>query len=328
MFLERNENNVLQCTVLHESFAFAHLYRCNESCIELPCLESLNGILRGTPVNHIVFLNNKPVSVQVFLLFLCKECRSFVQNRDDLQLALIRIHLTGLLHKLCHILRGIVIEARIEPIRCAENIEELLRGFLSHLQGCIEHRRRRMRRRGFHQGIHRFFGSRCRRAGAVQIRKLRGHGFRLAAYIFVLHPCHPCIRQRKHHLHRGHLHHLACVYLAVSEYSRDIDIVITELVHYSTYSKSIVIAFVEKLYGYLVFAQAGILVSYLRISQNTELLLERRTLSRLSAGFLVQRAFTYNEIVLHVLRFLVLCLPDYRAQQLTCQYKTGSTTHR
>ena len=116
--------------------------------------------------------------------------------------------------------------------------------------------------------------------------------------------------------------------LAVPKHCRDINVVAAELVYYSTHSKGIVIALVKQLDGYLIVAQAGILICNLSVGQNTELLLKRRPLSRLTAGCFIQRAFTDDEIISHLLRFLVLCLPDYRAQQLFYQYMKDSTTNR
>ena len=88
---------ILQLSGLSQHLARAGLLRLNESLAKILILDSLNGILCGTPVHFIALLDHKAIGIQILFLFLCKESGFLVEHRDDLNRLCLREHLCSLL---------------------------------------------------------------------------------------------------------------------------------------------------------------------------------------------------------------------------------------
>lgn len=88
---------ILQLSGLSQHLAHAGLLRLNKCLAKILVLDSLNGILRGTPVHFIALLDHKAIGIQILFLFLCKESGFLVEHRDDLDRLCLREHLCSLL---------------------------------------------------------------------------------------------------------------------------------------------------------------------------------------------------------------------------------------
>lgn len=88
---------ILQLSGLSQHLARAGLLRLDEGLAKILVLDSLNGILRGTPVHFIALLDHKAIGIQILFLFLCKESGFLVEHRDDLDRLCLREHLCSLL---------------------------------------------------------------------------------------------------------------------------------------------------------------------------------------------------------------------------------------
>ena len=88
---------ILQLSGLSQHLAHAGLLRLNEGLAKILIFDSLNGILRGTPVYFIALLDHKAIGIQILFLFLCKESGFLVEHRDDLNRLCLREHLCSLL---------------------------------------------------------------------------------------------------------------------------------------------------------------------------------------------------------------------------------------
>jgi hypothetical protein len=89
--------DILQLSGLSQHLAHAGLLRLNEGLAKILIFDSLNGILRGTPVNLIALLDHKAIGIQILSLFLCKESSFLVEHRDDLNRLCLWEHLCSLL---------------------------------------------------------------------------------------------------------------------------------------------------------------------------------------------------------------------------------------
>lgn len=88
---------ILQLSGLSQHLAHAGLLWLNEGLSKILILDSLNGILRGTPVYFITLLDHKAVGIQILFLFLCKESSFLIEHRDDLNRLCLWEHLCSLL---------------------------------------------------------------------------------------------------------------------------------------------------------------------------------------------------------------------------------------
>lgn len=88
---------ILQLSGLSQHLAHAGLLRLNEGLAKILIFDSLNGILRWTPVNLIVLLDHKAIGIQILFLLLCKESGFLVEHRDDLDRLCLWEHLCSLL---------------------------------------------------------------------------------------------------------------------------------------------------------------------------------------------------------------------------------------
>lgn len=88
---------ILQLSGLSQHLAHAGLLRLNEGLAKILIFDSLNGILRGTPVYFIALLDHKAIGIQILFLFLRKESSFLVEHRDDLNRLCLWEHLCSLL---------------------------------------------------------------------------------------------------------------------------------------------------------------------------------------------------------------------------------------
>lgn len=88
---------ILQLSGLSQHLARAGLLRLDEGLAKILIFDSLNGILRGTPVHFIALLDHKAIGIQILFLFLCKESSFLVEHRDDLNRLCLWEHLCSLL---------------------------------------------------------------------------------------------------------------------------------------------------------------------------------------------------------------------------------------
>lgn len=88
---------ILQLSGLSQHLAHAGLLRLNEGLAKILIFDSLNGILRGTPVYFIALLDHKAIGIQILFLFLCKESSFLVEHRDNLNRLCLWEHLCSLL---------------------------------------------------------------------------------------------------------------------------------------------------------------------------------------------------------------------------------------
>lgn len=89
--------DILQLSGLSQHLAFAGLLRLNKSLSEILIFDSLNGILRWTPVYFITLPDNESISIQILFLFLRKESSFLVKHRDYLNRLCLWEHLCSLL---------------------------------------------------------------------------------------------------------------------------------------------------------------------------------------------------------------------------------------
>ena len=291
---------ILQLSGLSQHLAHAGLLWLNEGLTKILVFDSLNGILCRTPVYFIALLDDKSIGIQILFLFLCKESSFLVEHRDDLNRLCLREHLRSLLCEGVDLIRAVILESGIQIVDVGEHVDELLGSLLAELQ-CRIHNGDTVHRRCLHERVD-WFSAACRRCVlSVQLGELRRDKLALSADVLVLHPAHPCIRQRQHSLQRRNFHDLAGEYFSIAEHSRYVDEVIAEFVHNSAHSERVVVTLVKKLSSYKIVAEAGILVGDLGIRKDAELLFKGRPLARLIRCCFAQIAFVDDEIVRHTL---------------------------
>lgn len=190
---------ILQLSGLSQHLAFAGLLRLNEGLAKILIFDSLNGILRGTPVYFIALLNHKAIGIQILFLFLRKESSFLVKHRDDLNRLCLREHLCSLLGEGVDLLRAVILESGIEIVNVGEHVDKLLGCLLAEFQ-CSVHNGDIVYSCRLHERIDRFPAA-CRRCVlSVQIGELRRNELALTADILVFYPAHPGVRQRQHSL--------------------------------------------------------------------------------------------------------------------------------
>lgn len=163
--------DILQLSRLSQHLAFAGLLRLNKSLAEILVFYNLDGILCRTPVNFVALFDNKPISIQILLLFLCKESSFLVDHRDDLNRLCLREHLCSLLGEGVDLFGAVVVESGIEIVNVGEQVDKLLGSLLAELQ-CRIHNRDTVHRRCLHERVD-WFSAACRRCVlSVQLGEL------------------------------------------------------------------------------------------------------------------------------------------------------------
>lgn len=130
---------ILQLSGLSQHLAFAGLLRLNKSLSEILIFDSLNGILRGTPVYFIALLNHKAIGIQILFLFLRKKSGFLVKHRDDLNRLCLREHLCSLLGEGVDLFRAVILESGIEIVDVGEHVDKLLGSLLTKFESSIQY---------------------------------------------------------------------------------------------------------------------------------------------------------------------------------------------
>lgn len=118
--------DILQLSGLSQHLAHAGLLRLNEGLAKILIFDSLNGILRGTPVYFIALLDHKAIGIHILFLFLCKEGSFLVDHRDDLNRLCLWEHLCSLLGEGVDLFRAVVLESGIQIVDVGEHVDKLL----------------------------------------------------------------------------------------------------------------------------------------------------------------------------------------------------------
>ena len=130
---------ILQLSGLSQHLAHAGLLRLNEGLAKILIFDSLNGILRGTPVYFIALLDHKAVGIQILFLFLCKERSFLVEHRDDLNRLCLWEHLCSLFCECVDLFRAVILESGIQIVDVGEHVDELLGSLLAKFESSIQY---------------------------------------------------------------------------------------------------------------------------------------------------------------------------------------------
>lgn len=130
---------ILQLSRLSQHLAFAGLLRLNEGLAKILIFDSLNGILRWTPVYFIALLDHKAICIQILFLFLRKESSFLVKHRDDLNRLCLREHLCSLLGEGVDLFRAVILESGIQVVDVGEHVDKLLGSLLTKFESSIQY---------------------------------------------------------------------------------------------------------------------------------------------------------------------------------------------